>query len=383
MTKIQKNQQTKKRRKAQIKKITPKNKTSKNVKKKKKKKKKTHDKKNQRKKKKEEKGLERVLPPEAARFFCLKKRYKKSCSKFRPTKPDFEHAWVKKNTKEKRWENRGKTNPWTLNLEGRTPPFWRLTCLWLWKNHVVDKLCCGVDKHGSIALVTVHACSGYAQWTQYVVVFYVDGLCCRRRLLTHLCKQAREATTQTGLFGWRLSTRRSSELNCVATRGHTRNGQRRAGKCFPCRLVAPSVAMAATVSTPSMNPTRTRKMRSIAPVAIYRLWAQSVRQPARQLRPVDIDTEPSFSCIRREKNQRTWDRLVTLMRKVCCQLSPFSHAQVRETRIRTMFRFVSKTEIKSRPGKRANQDSPWKTKRAYSCWGQIWDPEARTSSRVW
>ena len=52
-----------------------------------------------------------------------------------------------------------------------------------------------------------------------------------------------------------------------------------------------------------------------------------------------------------------------------------------ETRIRT--KFVSKTEIKSRPGKRANQDSPWKTKRANSCWSQIWDPEAPTWSRFW
>ena len=54
-----------------------------------------------------------------------------------------------------------------------------------------------------------------------------------------------------------------------------------------------------------------------------------------------------------------------------------------ETRIQTKFRFVSRTEIKSRLRKLANQDSPWKTKRANSCWGQIWDPEARTSSRVW
>ena len=54
-----------------------------------------------------------------------------------------------------------------------------------------------------------------------------------------------------------------------------------------------------------------------------------------------------------------------------------------ETSVRTTFKFVSKTEIKSRPGKQANQDSPWKTKRANSCWSQIWDPEARTSSRVW
>ena len=61
----------------------------------------------------------------------------------------------------------------------------------------------------------------------------------------------------------------------------------------------------------------------------------------------------------------------------------FHSYKYEETRVRTKFRFVSKTEIKSRPGKRANQDSPWKTKLANSCWSQIWDPEARTSSRVW
>ena len=31
---------------------------------------------------------------------------------------------------------------------------------------------------------------------------------------------------------------------------------------------------------------------------------------------------------RSEKNQRTGDKLVTLMKKVCCQLSPVSHTQV-------------------------------------------------------
>ena len=32
---------------------------------------------------------------------------------------------------------------------------------------------------------------------------------------------------------------------------------------------------------------------------------------------------------RSKKNQRTWDKLITLMKKVCYQLSPFSHEQVR------------------------------------------------------
>ena len=33
--------------------------------------------------------------------------------------------------------------------------------------------------------------------------------------------------------------------------------------------------------------------------------------------------------LRSDKNQRTWDKLVTLMKKVCYQLRPFSHEQVR------------------------------------------------------
>ena len=58
----------------------------------------------------------------------------------------------------------------------------------------------------------------------------------------------------------------------------------------------------------------------------------------------DIDTEPSYLCdaelddetigkalfsplFRSEKNQRTVGKLITLMKKVCCQLSPFSHTR--------------------------------------------------------
>ena len=36
------------------------------------------------------------------------------------------------------------------------------------------------------------------------------------------------------------------------------------------------------------------------------------------------------SSFRSEKNQRTEDKLITLMKKVCCQLSPFSHPRERE-----------------------------------------------------
>ena len=38
---------------------------------------------------------------------------------------------------------------------------------------------------------------------------------------------------------------------------------------------------------------------------------------------------------RSDENQRIEDKLITLMMKVCCQLSPLSHTQERETRART------------------------------------------------
>ena len=53
---------------------------------------------------------------------------------------------------------------------------------------------------------------------------------------------------------------------------------------------------------------------------------------------------------RSEKNQRTEDKLITLMRKVCCQLSPFSHTQERRD---PYTNFVRANE---------NQVAKWKTK---------------------
>ena len=117
---------------------------------------------------------------------------------------------------------------------------------------------------------------------------------------------------------------------------------------------------------------------------------------------VDIDTEPSYSFDAElddeliKKGQSA--QLFTQEQEAPANLRQTYHSHEEmfvtssvlfhtnkygETRVRTTFKFVSKTEIKSRPGKQANQDSPWKTKRANSCWSQIWDPEARTSSRVW
>ena len=54
---------------------------------------------------------------------------------------------------------------------------------------------------------------------------------------------------------------------------------------------------------------------------------------------------------RSEKNQRIWDKLITLMKKVCCQLSPFSHTQVRGDPYANLVRPNNE-----------NQVAKWKTK---------------------
>ena len=54
---------------------------------------------------------------------------------------------------------------------------------------------------------------------------------------------------------------------------------------------------------------------------------------------------------RSEKNQRTGDNLITLMKKVCCQLSPFSHTQVRGDPNTKLVRL-----------KNENQVAKWRTK---------------------
>ena len=70
---------------------------------------------------------------------------------------------------------------------------------------------------------------------------------------------------------------------------------------------------------------------------------------------------------RSEKNQRTEDKLITLLKKVCCQLSPYlCVTQERGDPCTNLVR--ANKIIKSRNGKRKKQDSPWKTKRATSRW---------------
>ena len=80
---------------------------------------------------------------------------------------------------------------------------------------------------------------------------------------------------------------------------------------------------------------------------------------------------------RSEKNQRTGDKLITLMKKVCCQLSPFFRTHKNgETRTRTLF--VPKKNVKSRNGKRNNQDSLWKTTK--SKLSLKWEPIFRSTN---
>ena len=106
----------------------------------------------------------------------------------------------------------------------------------------------------------------------------------------------------------------------------------------------------------SSLPHSTYTLRSIAPMAIYHpptgyepnvfddFHFSKTSEMIFQEETGDIDTEPSFLCDVElddetigkalssplcEKNQRTGDKLITLMKKVCCQLSPFSHTQER------------------------------------------------------
>ena len=131
---------------------------------------------------------------------------------------------------------------------------------------------------------------------------------------------------------------------------------------------------------------RTRKIRSIAhwryttlpqvmsPTSLTTSTTQRLLQRSSRMNPATQIRSPG-TCVTRnstmrlsekrylhhcsftsEKNQRTGDKLVTLMKKVFCQLSPFSHThKYGETRAR--IKFVSKTKVKSRNGKRKNQDS--------------------------
>ena len=84
---------------------------------------------------------------------------------------------------------------------------------------------------------------------------------------------------------------------------------------------------------------------------------------------------------RSEENQRTEDKLITLVKKVCCQLSPFSHTQERWDPCTNIVRAEKKPSREME--NENNQDSPWNTKRANSRWFQSRDSETWISSRFW
>ena len=103
---------------------------------------------------------------------------------------------------------------------------------------------------------------------------------------------------------------------------------------------------------------------------------------------VDVDTELSCSCDAELDDELIGKALSSPLliqeREEPANLRQTYHSH--EESLLPAQSFVTRTST-GRPEnelrKRANQDSPWKTRRANFCWSQIWDPEARTSSRVW
>ena len=99
--------------------------------------------------------------------------------------------------------------------------------------------------------------------------------------------------------------------------------------------------------------------------------ANSAAKTSQQQRTTTNRTQPSYlldaetigkrylhhCSLRREDNSRTEDKLITPMKKGFCQLSLFSHTQARGDPSTNLVR-AKKTKIKSRNGKRNNQDSP-------------------------
>ena len=96
---------------------------------------------------------------------------------------------------------------------------------------------------------------------------------------------------------------------------------------------------------------------------------------------VDIDMEPSYSCDAELDDDTIGRALSSLFiqereEPVNLRLAYHFHEKkfvansvfhpYGETRTRTKFRFLTQTEIKSRPGKWSNQDSHWKTRSKFS-----------------
>ena len=166
-----------------------------------------------------------------------------------------------------------------------------------------------------------------------------------------------------------------------------------------------------------LNPIRTRKMRSIAP---WRCTTLSQIMEPNQLdnqldnfdysetsaaifqdESVDMDTEPSYSCDAELDDELIGKALSSPLfiqkREEPANLRQTYHSHeecflpaqsffTRTSTGRPVYEpssDLSQKRKSSRDSENENQDSLWKTKRANSCWSQIWDPEARTSSRVW
>ena len=60
--------------------------------------------------------------------------------------------------------------------------------------------------------------------------------------------------------------------------------------------------------------------------------------------------------LRSKKNQRTWDKLIILIKKVCSQLSPFSHEQVRWNPCTNQVQICLENGNQVATWKQANQD---------------------------
>ena len=66
----------------------------------------------------------------------------------------------------------------------------------------------------------------------------------------------------------------------------------------------------------------------------------------------DIETEPSYSCDAELDDEIMGKaNLITLMKRVCCQLSPFSHTQVRGDPCANLVRLKNEDQV-----------ATWKTK---------------------
>ena len=141
-------------------------------------------------------------------------------------------------------------------------------------------------------------------------------------------------------------------------------------------------------SAPSMKPNAHPQNEEYCPVAIYNPLTgyepnqrQPARQPARTQRHLQrssrMDTEPTYLCDTELDDELIGKALSSPLfiqeREEPANLRQSYHSHEEsllpaqfffhshkfgETRVRIQFRLFSTTEIKSRPGKRANQDSP-------------------------